>query len=312
MARRPHDLALPDLAGRRALVTGGSDGMGLVIAARLAAAGAEVVLPVRNPAKGEAALRTVRDRVPGAAVSLRELDLSSLASVAALGQTLLEEGDPVHVLVGNAGVMTPPQRQTTEDGVELQLGTNHLGHAALVGHLLPLLRAGRARVVLQLSVAARRGAVHWEDPSWERSYDGMAAYRSSKIAYGLYGLELDRRSRAGGWGLTVALSHPGVAPTNLLAARPEIGRARAVGARRPITLLSRLGVLGTVESAALPAVLAATTPDPGPGAFYGPQGPGGLGGPPGPVRLFGPLRSAQDARRAWELTHALAGLAAPA
>ena len=142
--------------------------MGLVMATRLAAAGAEVVMPVRNAGKGEKALATIRgtSRRP---VSLRDLDLSSLSSVAALSETLLGEDQPFHVMINNAGVMTPPERQTTADGFELQFGTNHLGHFALVARLLPLLRAGQARVTSQVSVAARRGAVNWEDPNWERA-----------------------------------------------------------------------------------------------------------------------------------------------
>jgi NAD(P)-dependent dehydrogenase (short-subunit alcohol dehydrogenase family) len=226
MPRTDFDLTVPDLSGKRAVVTGASDGIGLGLATRLAAAGAEVLLPVRNPRKGEAALDAIRARVPGADVSLRTLDLSSLTSVRALGETLLAEDRPIHLLVNNAGVMTPPTRQTTADGFELQFGTNHLGHFALVAHLLPLLRAGRARVTSQISVAANQYAINWEDLNWERSYDGRRAYSQSKIAFGLFGLELDRRSAAGDWGITSNLSHPGVAPTSLLAARPELGRAK--------------------------------------------------------------------------------------
>ncbi|MGW6255969.1 SDR family oxidoreductase [Streptomyces sp. NPDC055085] len=305
MARRPIDVPLPDLTGKRVVLTGGSDGMGLIIATRLAAAGAELILPVRNPRKGEAALTAIRERAPEANVSLRSLDLSSLASAAALGETLRQEGDPIHLFIGNAGVMNPPERQTTVDGFELQFGTNHLGHAALIGHLLPLLRDGNARVTLQLSIAANRGSVNWDDCNWERSYTSMGAYSQSKIAYGLFGLELDRRSRAGGWGITTNLAHPGVAPTNLLAARPEIGRAEAVPARRVITALSRLGVMGTVTSAGLPALMAATTPGDQGGRFFGPNGVGGLGGRPAEQKLFSRLRSPDDARRMWDLTQQL-------
>lgn len=211
MARTTHDLPLPDLRGRRALVTGGSDGIGLRIATALAGAGAELVLPVRNRDKGEAATTAIRDAHPDAKVELRDLDLSSLDSVADLAASLVAEGAPLHHLVANAGVMTPPERQSTADGHELQLGTNHLGHFALVGGLLPLLRAGGGRVTSQASVAARGGSIHWDDLDWQRSYDGMAAYRQSKIACGLFGLELSRRSAAAGWGVTSNVSHPGVA-----------------------------------------------------------------------------------------------------
>jgi len=175
MPRTPQ-LTLPDLSGRRALVTGASDGIGFGIARRLAAAGAEVILPVRNRAKGESALARIRAQYPTAHVSLRDLDLSSLESVAALGNRLRDEGDPLHFLINNAGLMTPPERQTTTDGIELQFGTNHLGHFALVAHLLPLLRAGNARVTSQISVAARSGVMNWTDLNWESSYHGMQAY----------------------------------------------------------------------------------------------------------------------------------------
>jgi NAD(P)-dependent dehydrogenase (short-subunit alcohol dehydrogenase family) len=293
--------SLPDLTGTRALVTGGSDGIGLGIATRLAAAGAEVLLPVRNRRKGEAA----RERI-GAGVELHDLDLSALDSVAALGATLRAQDRPIHLLVANAGVMTPPDRQTTADGFELQFGTNHLGHVALVAHLLPLLRKGRARVVTQVSIAARRGAMHWDDVNWERSYDGNRAYGQSKVACGLFGLELDRRSRAEGWGITSVLSHPGVAPTSLLAARPEVGRPRDTPQVRVIRALSRRGILlGTAESAGLPALLAATASD---GEFFGPRGPGGLGGPPAAQPLYRPLRSAADAERLWTLSLQLTGV----
>ncbi|ADH67789.1 SDR family oxidoreductase [Nocardiopsis dassonvillei] len=313
MPRRTIDITVPDLTGRRALVTGASDGMGLGMAMRLAAAGAEVIMPVRNPRKGEDAIARIRRSRPDARVSLRDLDLSSLASVAALGDTLREEGLPIHILINNAGVMTPPDRQTTADGFEVQFGTNHLGHFALVGRLLPLLRAGRARVTSQISVAARRGAVNWDDLNWERSYDGMRAYSQSKIAFGLFGLELERRSRAHGWGITSNLSHPGVAPTSLLAARPELGRDRDTLGVRLIRALSARGILlGTVESAKLPALMAATDPAAEPGMLYSPSGPGNLGGPPAEQRLYTPLRGADEAERVWRVSEQLTGTAIPA
>lgn len=255
----PHDARppLPDLRGRRALVTGGSDGIGLPIATALAGAGA-----------------------------------------------------PLHHLVANAGVMTPPERQSTADGHELQLGTNHLGHFALVGGLLPLLRAGGGRVTSQASVAARGGSIHWDDLDWQRSYDGMAAYRQSKIACGLFGLELSRRSAAAGWGVTSNVSHPGVAPTSLLAARPEVGRADDTREVRVIRWLSARGwLVGTPESAALPALLAATSgAADADGGFFGPQGVGGTGGRPGRQEPWKPLRSREDAARLWEVSEELTGV----
>lgn len=154
---------VPDLRGKRTLVTGASDGIGFVIASRLAEAGAEVVMPVRTAAKGDAAADRIRTATGNANVSTRALDPSSLDSVADLAAQLVQEGRPIDVLVNNAGVMTPPSRQVTADGFELQLGTNHLGHFALTLALLPLLTQGRARVTHQTSIAARRGEVLWDD-----------------------------------------------------------------------------------------------------------------------------------------------------
>ncbi|MFE7503821.1 SDR family oxidoreductase [Promicromonospora sp. NPDC057488] len=309
MPRRIIDITIPDLHGKRALVTGASDGMGLVMASRLAAAGADVVMPVRNPRKGEAAATTIVEEVPDAHVTLHSLDLSSLDSVGALGETLLREGKPIHYLINNAGVMTPPDRQTTTDGFELQLGTNHLGHFALVGHLLPLLRAGRAHVTSQVSIAANQHSINWDDLNWERSYNGDRAYSQSKIAVGLFGLELERRSRAQGWGITSNLSHPGVAPTSLLAPRPEVGRTRPTPRLRLIRTLSARGILfGTVETAPLPALMAATDPTAKPGALYGPSWPGHLGGPPAEQAMYGRLRSTEEARRVWQISEELTGV----
>jgi len=306
MPRTSPEITIPDLHGRRAVLTGGSDGIGLRIAARLAAAGADVLLPVRSAAKGRAATERIRAVYPSARVSLRELDLASLESVASLAEALVGEGDPIHLLINNAGVMTPPERQTTVDGFESQLGTNHLGHFALVSGLLPLLRAGRARVTSQVSVAADQGAINWADLNWEHGYDGMRAYSQSKIALGLFGLELDRRSQAGGWGITSNLSHPGIAPTSLLAARPELGRARDTTSVRVIRWLSARGILvGTPESAALPALYAATSPEARPRRLYSPRGPRHLGGAPGEQRLFSRLRSEEEAARVWRVSEDL-------
>ena len=309
---RTIDIDIPPLTGRRAVVTGASDGMGTVIAARLAQAGAEVVMPVRDRAKGAAVADRIRSTVPDARLVLRDLDLASLDSVAAFGEGMRADGQPVHILINNAGLMTPPERRTTVDGFELQWGTNHLGHVALVGALFPLLHEGRARVTSQVSVVARSGAIDWDDLGAERPYRAQAAYRSSKIALGLFGLELHRRSAAAAWGISSNLAHPGVAPTNLLAAQPGYGRAADTGAVRMIRWLSARGLLvGTPETAALPALLAATGPDAEGGRMYGPSGPGHLGGAPAEQTPYPPLRDAAEAARVWEVSEQQAGISLP-
>ena len=218
---------IPDLTGRLAVVTGASDGIGFVIATRLAQAGADVVMPVRSRDKGDAAAARIRTTAPGATVTTSSLDLSSLDSVAALSTELVSNGRPIDILINNAGVMHPPQRQVTTDGFELQLGTNHLGHVALTLGLLPLLQAGKARVTHQTSIAARSASIDWNDIDSQKNYSVMRAYSASKLAVGLFARELDAQSRANGWGISSNLAHPGVSPTNLLSPSPAwAGTAR--------------------------------------------------------------------------------------
>jgi NAD(P)-dependent dehydrogenase (short-subunit alcohol dehydrogenase family) len=302
---RSYDLPIPDLTGQVAVVTGASDGIGTVIATRLARAGAEVIMPVRNQDKGAAVAEGIRTGVDGAKVSTRPLDLSSLTSVTDLVTTLSAEGRPINILVNNAGVMRPPARQVTQDGFELQWGTNHLGHFALTLGLMPLLREGHARVTHQTSVAARKGTVNWEDLNYEHSYDVMKAYTGSKIAVGLFARELDARSRVNGWGISSNLSHPGISPTNLLAAQPGMGRDRVPPERRLIGALSLIGLAGTPQNAALPALMAATTPDSG-DQFFGPKRT--AGGPPTAQEHWAPMQNMDDAHRIWEASEQLINL----
>jgi NAD(P)-dependent dehydrogenase (short-subunit alcohol dehydrogenase family) len=309
---KPLDIPVPDLTGKLALVTGASDGVGLEIAARLARAGAETLMPVRNRQKGEAAAAQLRDRTKGGSIRVLTLDLASLGSIATLTDGLVREGRPIDLLIANAGVMNPPTRQTTEDGFELQLATNHLGHFALITRLLPLLIEAKAHVTSQVSVAADQGAVNWDDLNWERHYDPMKAYSSSKIAFGLFAMELQRRSDAAGWGIRSNLSHPGITPTNLLAAQPGMGRSADTTAVKLIRTMSRLGILvGTPSSAALSAVYAATSPDAQGGRLYGPKGFRHLSGLPAEQPLYSRLRSEADARRVWDLSEQLTGARPP-
>jgi len=307
------DIPVPDLTGKYALVTGASDGVGFEIAARLARGGADILMPVRNAEKGDTAAGLIRERTPDAVIRVLPLDLSSLDSVSTLAEQLVGEGRPIDILIANAGVMNPPTRQLSADGFELQLATNHLGHFALVARLLPLLREGRAHVTSQVSIAADQGAVNWDDLNWEHGYDPMKAYSSSKIAFGLFAMELQRRSDAAGWGIRSNLSHPGITPTNLLSAQPGMGRPDDTTAVKVIRTMSRLGILvGTPSSAALSAVYAATSPDAQGGHLYGPRGPRHLGGLPAEQPVYSRLRSEADARRTWELSEQSTGVRVPA
>ncbi|VEG53672.1 short chain dehydrogenase [Mycolicibacterium aurum] len=308
MARRA-DVDVPDLTGALVVLTGGSDGVGFGLAGRLAAAGAEVILPVRNPVKGGRAVERITAAVPGARVSIRDLDLSSLQSVADLADVLLAEGRPIHLLINNAGVMRPPARHTTVDGFELQWGTNHLGHFALTARLMPLLTAGNARITTQSSIAARSGAINWGDTDFAKAYSSAKAYGQSKIANLMFGLELDRRSAQAGWGVTSDVSHPGVTATNLLAAQPHMGRASDTLSVRIIRSLARVGILTqTVDQGLLPALYAATHPDAQGGKLYGPSGFQHTAGAPAEQQVYRPAGDMADAARLWELSEKLVGL----
>ncbi|ASW56209.1 SDR family oxidoreductase [Plantactinospora sp. KBS50] len=303
-------VTVPELTGKLAVVTGGSDGLGLGLARRLAQAGAEVVLPVRNPDKGAAAAGKVGAAVPGATISTRNLDLASLGSIRAFSDTMRDEGRPIHILVNNAGVMTPPTRHTTTDGLELQFGTNHIGHVALTAGLLPLLRAGRARVTTMSSSAARYGKLDWDDLQSERRYSPVGAYNRSKLATLHFGLELDRRSRAAGWGIISNVAHPGTTMTNLYAAGPNLGRSRPSAHEAVLRRLLRWGLfVQAVDAGLLPALHAATSPDARGGRFYGPDGFGQFTGGPTELAIYRSARDTADAARLWTVSEQLAQVA---
>src|SRR3954466_5961869 len=195
-------VVVPDLSGKRTVVTGSNSGLGLGLATRLAAAGAEVIMAIRNHTKGERAVAHIRATVPAAKLAIKHLDLASLASVATFGEQLNAEGRPIDILINNAAVIAVPKRETTADGFELHFGANHLGHFALTGHILPLLRAAPSpRVVTITAMAARTGRMHFDDLQFERDYHPMRVYGQSKLANLMFARELDRRSAEAGWGV---------------------------------------------------------------------------------------------------------------
>ncbi|MFD9287538.1 SDR family oxidoreductase [Streptomyces sp. NPDC060030] len=297
------------LADKLALVTGASDGLGLNLATQLALRGAELILPVRNAAKGTAALDRIRARVPSARVSTRELDLASLTSVENLAETLKAEGRPLNLLINNAGVMTPPTRHTTAEGYELQFGTNHLGHSALTGHLLPLLRAGEARVTTVTSSAARNAKIDWDDLQSEKKYAPVRAYGVSKLANLLFALQLERLSRAAGWGIVSNAAHPGTTLTNLYASGPNLGRSRPAPHQAIVKRLARWGILvQSVEAGMQPLLFAATSREAGGGLLYGPDGVGQFTGSPAQLAVYRTARSEETAARLWEVTERLTGV----
>jgi NAD(P)-dependent dehydrogenase (short-subunit alcohol dehydrogenase family) len=301
MARE--DVDVPDLSGKLAIVTGANSGLGFGLTGRLAAAGAEVVMAVRNLEKGEAARDELLEANPGATLRLERIDLASLDSVAGFAEGRVADGRPVDILLNNAGVMMPPKRETTDDGFELQFESNYLGHYALTARLLPLLRAAEApRVTSLSSFMAYAGRYRWNDLQSER-YTPVQSYGLSKLAMLSFARELQQRSDAQGWGLLSDAAHPGFTRTNLQTSGPRRGKAP-----RPPREYRRTPFWQLIETGILPALYAATSPDAAPGAYYGPDGLFGLTGGSHRAREPRAARNAADSARLFDESARLSGV----
>lgn len=300
---------IPDQTGRLAVVTGSTGGTGYETALELARKGAEVVIAARSQPKGAEALARIRREVPHALVRFEWLDLADQASVADFAARLLRDARPIEILVNNAGVMALPKREETVDGFERQLATNYLGHFALTARLLPILTAVRARVVQLSSIAHRRGRIAFDDLNAERGYSAWSAYAQSKLAMLMFALELDRRSRANGWGLTSVAAHPGVARTGLIDSGPLGNRPFARWLMRLIYLpLIAPWSSNSAAGGALPILLAATGPGVQGGSYVGVTRLREMTGPPGPAVAEPQALDSQAAARLWDTTEAMLGL----
>ena len=280
------------MTGRTVIVTGANSGIGQAAAAALAAAGAHVVLAVRNIDKGDAAAAQM-----SGSPEVRPLDLASLASVREFASRW--EG-PIDILINNAGIMIPPKSQTA-DGFELQFGTNHLGHFALANLLLPQITD---RVVTVSSSAHRAGRIDFDDLNWERkSYRAWRAYGQSKLANLLFTAELQRRLDAVGSSIRATAAHPGYAATNLQF--PSGNRLYDL-----FSMVANRVVAQDASAGALPTLYAAVIDIPG-NSYAGPSGfMEGRGTP----ELVGRSSAAQDmdvARRLWEISEQLTGVSFP-
>jgi NAD(P)-dependent dehydrogenase (short-subunit alcohol dehydrogenase family) len=248
-----------DLTGKLAVVTGASAGLGIETSRALAAAGARVVMAVRDTAKGEKAAAQIRESVPAAKLEVRELDLGSLESVRAFGTSFRGDYDKLDLLINNAGVMAAPQAQT-QDGFDEQLGTNHLGHFALTAELLPALKAAAAagsdvRIVNLSSRGHFRSGINFDDPHYRtRPYDKWEAYGQSKTANILFTVGLEKR--LGSQGIHSFAVHPGVISTEL---SRHLSREdfKDLASRAPAGALTRK----SIPQGAATSVWTATSPD---------------------------------------------------
>lgn len=297
----------PALAGRLALVTGANSGLGLETAAGLARAGATTILACRDAAKGEAAGEELRRRVPGARVEAMALDLADLDSVRSFAEKFSSRHPRLDLLCNNAGVMALPLRRTRQ-GFEMQMGTNHLGHFALTGLLLPRLQTvPGARIVTLGSLAHRATAgLDLDDLNWERRpYNRNQAYAHSKLANLVFHYELDRRLRKASAAAIAVAAHPGYTSTNIGFAGPAMEKAawKATVMRLGNALLAQPAAMG-----ALPTLYAATAENVRGGDYIGPDGPLQLRGQPSKVQSKASARDAVAGARLWELSEQLTGV----
>jgi NAD(P)-dependent dehydrogenase (short-subunit alcohol dehydrogenase family) len=299
---------IPSLNGKLAVVTGATGGLGYETALALARAGAEVLVTGRNEEKGRVATEQIKRAVPSAKVRFVMLDLASLASIHAFAESMLANGRPLDLLINNAGVMDLATRRLTEDGFELQFGTNHLSHFALTALLLPLLRKAQApRVVNVSSLAHRGGKIDFANLQAERKYNSWPAYQQSKLANLLFTFELQRRSDAYGWGLMSNAAHPGFARTDLIPNGPGTGGLKGIGMKALGSFMSH-----SAEAGALPTLYAATAPEAVPNGYYGPNGLYELKGPVAPAKVLPQAKDQAVARKLWEVSEQLTGVKWPA
>jgi NAD(P)-dependent dehydrogenase (short-subunit alcohol dehydrogenase family) len=295
---------VPDLAGRRALVTGANTGLGWENARALAGAGAHVVMGCRNPQKAEEALERLRAVHPDASAEILLMDMADLSSIR---DAVERDGDaPLDVLINNAGIMGTP-KAITVDGFESQLGTNHLGHFALTGLLLRRLEAApAARVVTVSSFGHRPGKIDFDDLQNESGYNRWVAYFQSKLANLLFTYEFQRRLEAAGSSTSALAAHPGGSNTELGKSRDGSGglTAKIIAWGEPIS--ARL--MQTSQMGALPTLRAAVDPQAKGGQYYGPDGWMEQKGHPVAVRSSKRSYDQAAARRLWDVSEELTGV----
>ncbi len=292
---------IPSQQGKRAIVTGANVGLGYQTARELARAGAQVVLACRSLERGNAAAARIKTEQPAAQVFVAHLDLASLDSVRGFAETVLGAGESVDLLVNNAGIMALPQRQTSVDGLEMQLATNYLGHFALTGRLLPmLLRAAAPRVVSVSSNAHKRGPIPFGDLQLEKGYAPMKSYSQTKLANLVFAQELERQSEQHGSKLKSIAAHPGLSVTSIV--------RDLQGPPKLITSWA-LKVLGQSDAeGALPQLYAATEPEALPGGYYGPDGFMEFKGAPAPAKVGKTAQDPAIGPRLWRISEELTGV----
>ena len=293
---------IPDQTGKTAVVTGANSGLGLATARELARAGARVVLACRSEEKARGAMDSILSVAPSAELTAAVIDLGDLSSVRQFADRYISGRSDLDLLINNAGIMAAPRR-LTKDGFESQFGTNHLGHFALTGLLLPaLLKSPTPRVVTVSSHLHRRGTMRFDDLQGEGKYDRWGAYGQSKLANLMFCFELQRRAIQADVPLLSLAAHPGYASTNLQFAATDRFYEKALG------WIGNRVIAQSADMGALPTLYAATVPDLPGGSYVGPGGRGEQRGYPKVVGAAGKAYDEEGWRRLWEVSEQLTGV----
>lgn len=291
-------------SGERLAVVTGTGGLGLESAKAFVNAGIGVILAGRNAEKGKEAINALTRANVDARARFEQVDLSSLQSVKSFAARMQSRGEQIDLLINNAGIMSPPKRETTAEGYELQFGVNYLSHFALTAGLLPLLRQG-ARVVSVTSLAQHYAKLNLDDLQSAGRYSPGGAYCVSKLLQSMFAVELQRRSERMGWGIISAAAHPGFAATNLFqGGRDRIGLRSFISTRVIAPLVGHSATAG-----AAPIVHAALSPHALGGRLYGPKGFKEMKGPPGECRFAEPVYNAELCSRLWMMSEEMSGFA---
>ncbi|MEA1874710.1 MAG: oxidoreductase [Bacteroidota bacterium] len=287
---------MPDMSGKQVIVTGANSGLGYEISKALVEKHALVIMACRNIKSGENAKKRILSHTPKANIVVKSLDLASLDSIKSFSEKICLEYNRIHILINNAGVMAPPYTET-KDGFELQFGTNHIGHFALMAQLFPLLKkTENSRIVTVSSIASHNGKIHFDDVNFKANYHRWKTYQQSKLANLMFSMELDKRLELSKLKTRSYAAHPGVSDTNLFQNMKPNWALKALG-----YLLMPI-ITQTANKGALPILYAATSPNAEPGNFYGPHGKREHKGYPTEAFVPETAKNESDREKLWELT----------
>jgi len=296
---------IPDLTGKKIIVTGANSGLGYYTSLELARKNAMVIMACRNTDKAKKAESEIRQEVPEAKTEIRELDLADLQSVKAFADLYAKEFNQLDVLINNAGLMAIPESKTRQ-GFEMQFGTNHLGHFALTGKLFSLLKkTNGSRVVTLSSLMYKRGKINFDDLNLEHKYDKWKAYGQSKLANLMFALELDRRIKKNGLNVISIGAHPGYSSTNLQIKGPEM-----TGSGIMAFFMKIVNALfaQSPQKGVLPQLYAAAADGLSGGEYIGPGGTGNIRGFPEKEKINWNKVDMDVAKKLWEVSEELTGV----